>query len=656
MFPQGAWFRGGCAVCLADGEVEGSPTFVSGFEPVFCVACAKVTCRDCVNRRSHNVDGCEMHECPSCKQAQTVHFSDAHPFKWLITKRQRDPARVAAPATLDAPTKQDLMRRRKAIGRARASSPAPHPTADERAPMWKVIASAPGARLGPTLPRQAGLFSETAPIDAYERFRDPPAHHRVFERTCSGQDDRSEKQSHRPPMVFGHEDSDPIYIKPAVHRELESLLANEKHQGQAPQEQREVDQQNQHCHFGQQQDHLGQQQHCKQDEATDTEELLESILKTAGRVRPLACQKRPPVPSKASTEKWYETQRAKVAAHKLQQKEQRAEKAIENQIADTFCSWSGEPKAMGATQEDTAARKAAQQAAAAKRRNAAEQKEVLEKEQLKHIEAQEQGKQDSAISEQESEAIPRVIIAWRERPKNGPGPTVVVAEKSSSPPVSPPVLSTIDRLADPTSTLGGYERWEANETRRKLCFDKKTRDLEAKNQKSHQTRQVCFTTGPLKQTSPTVSVNDMTKLAYGGYSDPAKTWTEQHELLNQWAEIVPAVLPRSSPIESWGLSAALTAELREKTYGKDQSRAADETITEKCPTKTNETVNIPRCSRMTLQQLSQPKRVLSGTRAESNVNRPSRQSTSRCRPTQLNGVSPTTLELWNTGNDRLRSF
>ena len=153
-------------------------------------------------------------------------------------------------------------------------------------------------------------------------------------------------------------------------------------------------------------------------------------------------------------------------------------------------------------------------------------------------------------------------------------------------------------------------------------------------------------------------MNDMTKLAYGGYGDPVKNWNEHQDVLNQWAELVPAVLPRSSPMETWGLSAALTATLREQTYGKDESKAKEGGLSQSTPSKNNQKESTKlakktRCSRIALQQLSQPKHVSSNTQSESYEDRHVLQSTSGCRRTQLNGVSPDTFELWKTGKDRL---
>ena len=121
-----------------------------------------------------------------------------------------------------------------------------------------------------------------------------------------------------------------------------------------------------------------------------------------------------------------------------------------------------------------------------------------------------------------------------------------------------------------------------------------------------------------KQAHSALSVSDVTKLAYGGYPSPVDVWKEQQDTLNQWAEAVPAVLPRTSPMETWGLSPALTAQLRAQTQtqtqtqtrGKDEPASAQAVV----PPSTaggqqKKEIKQPQCSRTTLQQLSQPKRT-----------------------------------------------
>ena len=152
----------------------------------------------------------------------------------------------------------------------------------------------------------------------------------------------------------------------------------------------------------------------------------------------------------------------------------------------------------------------------------------------------------------------------------------------------------------------------------------------------------------------------MTKLAYGGYPNPADLWKEQQNVLNEWAETVPAILPRSSPMETWGLSNALTAKLHKLTYTEDESAPGQATFsistrTIECQQKNAKhakNTEKPKCSRTTVKQLSQPKRALLANRQpESCEERQMRQGTSRCRRTQLNGVSPDTFELWKTSNN-----
>jgi hypothetical protein len=631
-------FRGACAVCLADGRHKGSATYLPGFEPVFCTSCSAVTCRSCVSNRSHNSGGYEMHECPRCGQVNSVHFSDAHPFRWLIKRRQR--GATSPPRQRDAPSKQEVLHRRKAIAKADAAPPGAHPTENERAPIWEVVASAPGPRLAPTLPRRAGMFSETAPINAFERFRDPQSHHRVFERTSgTGNGSDEEPPLVQPRMVFRGDD-DPLYIKPAVEQALEEALTAQQQQ---------------------------QTQQAKQGEAStstdaDEEELLSKILAASGRVRPPGAEKRPAVPSIGETEKWHAEQREKLSARKRKQEEERVQRAVETRAESggAFCSWAGESQAMGVAEQTAAVESAARKIEDASRQKLVEEKAKKAKEERDQIESRKREKEGSTTSEEENPGTPRVIVAWRERPKPSAGPQVKVCLKTHSPPVSPPVHSPIERLADPLSTLGGYERWEANETRRELHFKEKHQELAAKKERLQQAEREAS-----RRAAPVVSESDMTKLAYGGYPSPVEVWSAEQRRLDSLAEAVPAVLPRTSPLETWGLSAELTVELRRRTYGeKDQKKEKEDEEEEKKRNKNEkkETATtrhgaqaVKRCSRMTLQQLSRPKQPSAAVlmQPESRQERQARQSTTRLRCTQLGGASIEGYASWKTATGHI---
>ena len=90
------------------------------------------------------------------------------------------------------------------------------------------------------------------------------------------------------------------------------------------------------------------------------------------------------------TEKWYEEQRSKQAARKKQQEEDCIEKAIKRrQSSDgTFCSWLGEPKAMGVAKQEAAIQRAAQNAEDVARQKAAQHRAKMENERLDQVEAQ----------------------------------------------------------------------------------------------------------------------------------------------------------------------------------------------------------------------------------------------------------------------------
>ena len=200
-------WRGACVVCHADGR-EGGPSHVAEFEPVFCRAptCAAATCRACVATRARKDEsGRDVHDCAECGLINLIHFSDAHPFRWLVRRRPKKPE-PPKPARRHS----DVMRERSAAAQARAPPPHPHPYEDPAAMQWELRAAAPGPRLAPTLPRNA-LFSETAPIDADEPYRDPPPHHTALGR----EETASTSGISQPPMDF-RPTPPPLYLKPEL--------------------------------------------------------------------------------------------------------------------------------------------------------------------------------------------------------------------------------------------------------------------------------------------------------------------------------------------------------------------------------------------------------------------------------------------------------